>query len=102
MILEAVFLDLRAADPRTCADFETAFRQASPFIASSPGYLGHTLQRRIEAPGRYLLLVEWATLEDHTVGFRRSPAYQEWRALLHPFYDRLPVVEHFALVDLDG
>ena len=102
MILEAVFLDLRAADPETCADFEATFRRASPLIASSPGYLTHTLQRRTEAPGRYLLLVEWTTLEDHIVGFRQSPAYKEWRALLHPFYDPFPVVEHFERVDLDG
>ena len=100
MILEAVILDLRADDPGTCAAFEEAFRRATPLIAASPGYQAHTLQRRTEAPGRYLLLVEWATLEDHTVGFRQSPAYGEWRALLHPFYDPFPTVEHFERVDL--
>jgi heme-degrading monooxygenase HmoA len=100
MILEAALLDLRAADPATAAAFEDAFRRASPLIASTPGYLGHMLQRRTDAPGRYLLLVEWETVEAHTVGFRRSAAYQEWRALLHHFYDPFPVVEHFEAVDL--
>ena len=100
MILEAAVLDLRASDPATCQAFEAAFRQASSLIAASPGYLGHRLERRVEAPGRYLLLVEWATLADHTVGFRQSTAYEEWRALLHPFYDPFPTVEHFERVDL--
>lgn len=102
MILEAAILDLRASDPETCRAFEAAFQQASPLIAASPGYRGHRLERRIEAPGRYLLLVEWETLQDHTVGFRQSAAYQEWRMLLHPFYDPFPTVEHFQRVDLPG
>ena len=103
MIREAALLDLRSADPETCRAFEAAFRQASPLIAASPGYLGHTLGRRLEAPGRYLLLVEWKTLEDHTIGFRQSAAYQEWKGLLHHFYDPFPTVEHFEQVGpIDG
>ena len=100
MILEAALLDLRVGDDDTVRAFEAAFRQASPLIAASPGYIRHTLHRRIEAPGRYLLLVEWESLEAHTVGFRQSAAYQEWRRLLHPFYDPFPTVEHFQPVDL--
>lgn len=100
MILEDAILDLRASDPATCRAFEDAFRQASPLIAGSPGYLSHRLERRIEAPGRYLLLVEWETLTNHMVGFRQSAAYQEWRSLLHHFYDPFPTVEHFERVDL--
>lgn len=100
MILEAAILDLRADDQETCDAFEAAFRRASPLIAASPGYRSHRLERRLEAPGRYLLLVEWETLEDHTVGFRGSAAYQQWRALLHGFYDPFPTVEHFTQVDL--
>ena len=99
MILEAALLDLRDDDAATGVAFEDAFRRATPLIASVPGYLRHTLRRRTEAPGRYLLLVEWETLEAHTVGFRQSPAYAEWRALLHHFYDPFPVVEHFTAVD---
>ena len=78
--------------------FETAFAQAQPIIASMPGFLSLSLSRSIESPGTYLLLVEWGTLEDHTVGFRGSPEYQQWRALLHRFYEPFPVVEHYNLV----
>lgn len=97
MILEAVVLPVIAGRE---AEFEAAFREASPIIASMPGYLGHELQRCIETPSRYLLLVRWETLEAHTVGFRGSPEYQRWRALLHHFYDPFPVVEHFEAVPL--
>ncbi len=97
MILEAVFLPV-IADRE--AEFEAAFRQASPIIASMPGYMGHELQRCIETPGKYLLLVRWETLEDHTVGFRQSPQYQDWKRLLHHFYDPFPTVEHFERVAL--
>lgn len=98
MILEAVFLPVIAGRQ---AEFEAAFRQASPIIASMQGYISHELQRCIEQPGKYLLLVRWQTLEDHTVGFRQSPEYQQWRALLHHFYDPFPTVEHFERVDLE-
>jgi heme-degrading monooxygenase HmoA len=97
MILEAVLLQVK---PGQDAAYEAAFRQASPIIAATPGYIRHTLQRCVETPGRYLLLVEWETLEAHTVGFRGSPAYQEWKALLHHFYDPFPTVEHFERVEL--
>ncbi len=62
------------------------------------GYHGHELQRCLEAPGKYLLLVRWERLEDHTVGFRQSPQYADWRQLLHHFYDPFPTVEHFVTV----
>lgn len=97
MILEAVFLPVI---PGREAEFEAAFKQASPIIASMKGYINHELQRCIEAPSKYLLLVRWETLEDHTVGFRGSPQYQEWRKLLHHFYDPFPTVEHFQKIDL--
>ena len=60
-----------------------------------PGCLSVSLSRSLESPSSYLLLVEWAELRDHTVGFRQSPQYQDWRALLHHFYAPLPTVEHF-------
>lgn len=94
-VLEAAYLQVRAGQERA---FEQAFKQASPLIAATAGYAGHTLQRCLEVPGRYLLLVQWQTLEAHTVGFRQSPQYQQWRALLHHFYDPFPVVEHFETV----
>lgn len=99
MILEAAMLQVRAGSE---ADFEAAFRRASPIIASMKGYRSHELQRCLESPGKYLLLVRWERLEDHVTGFRRSPEYQEWRRLLHHFYDPFPVVEHFEQVVLDG
>ena len=95
MILEVATLDVRPGQERA---FETAFTHASLIIAQIDGYLSHRLQRCIENPSRYLLLVEWQTLEDHTVGFRQSTNYQEWKRLLHHFYDPFPTVEHYTLV----
>ena len=95
MILESGFLSVKTGQS---AEFEAAFRTASPIIASMHGYIRHELQRCIELPDRYLLLVWWETLEDHTVGFRGSAEYQEWRKLLHHFYDPFPTIEHFTLV----
>lgn len=92
MILETVILNVK---PGQGAAFEAATREAAPLIAASPGYITHEIRRCIETPDRYLLLVSWQTLEDHTVGFRGSAAYQEWRRLLHHFYEPLPTVEHY-------
>jgi heme-degrading monooxygenase HmoA len=97
MVLEAVILNVRTGMDE---QFERAFRQAAPIIASIEGCLRHSLQRCLETPGRYLLLVEWETLEDHTVGFRQSEQYQQWKSLLHHFYDPFPLVEHFERIDL--
>ncbi len=83
-------------------DFEAAFAQAAPLISDMPGFRGLTLSRCVEDDGSYLLLVEWDRLEDHTVGFRESPEYQEWRRLLHPFYDPAPTVLHFQPVARAG
>lgn len=95
MILEIAQLQVRAGAREA---FEAAFRKAAPIIASMKGYLGHELQHCLEIDHRYVLLVRWQTLEDHTIGFRGSPQYQEWRALLHHFYDPFPTVEHFVSV----
>jgi heme-degrading monooxygenase HmoA len=98
IILEAAMLNVKAGRE---GEFEAAFRSASRIIASMPGYLSHELHRCLEVSGKYLLLVRWERLEDHTVGFRRSPEYQEWKMLLHHFYEPFPTVEHFAQVELD-
>lgn len=66
------------------------------------GYVSHELQSCIEDGNKYLLLVQWETLEDHTEGFRGSPEYQEWRKLLHHFYDPFPVVEHYTSTQAYG
>ncbi|SDF40693.1 Heme-degrading monooxygenase HmoA [Blastococcus aurantiacus] len=95
MILEHALL---AVEPARSTAFEAAFRQARTLIAGMPGFRRLSLSRCLEREDRYLLLVEWDRLEDHTEGFRGSPAYQEWKALLHSFYDPFPVVEHFATV----
>jgi heme-degrading monooxygenase HmoA len=80
------------------AAFEAALSEAVPIIAGSPGFVGLTVSRGVESPSHYLLLVEWESLEAHTEGFRGSPAYERWRALLHHFYDPFPDVQHFAQV----
>jgi heme-degrading monooxygenase HmoA len=67
-----------------------------------PGYLSHELQRCVERPSEYILLVRWATLEAHEQGFRRSPQYAEWKRLLHHFYDPFPTVSHYRLVAGSG
>ncbi|MGB3762494.1 MAG: antibiotic biosynthesis monooxygenase, partial [Ornithinimicrobium sp.] len=79
-------------------DFEAAFRRAKEIIARMPGFRSLTLSRCLEQASTYLLLVEWDSLEDHTVGFRSSQDYQEWRQLLHHFYEPFPVVEHYEQV----
>src|SRR5688500_13254635 len=95
MILEAAFLQVKAGQAEA---FEAAFREASPIIASMKGYIRNELQNCLEVENKYLLLVQWETLEDHTVGFRASAEYQNWKALLHHFYEPFPTVEHFSLV----
>ena len=95
MVLEHALLSVR---PGREADFEVAFGRAEQLIAGMPGFEGLTLSRCLERPGTYLLLVRWRRLEDHTEGFRSSPSYQEWRALLHHFYDPFPTVEHYEQV----
>ncbi|MFC4637462.1 antibiotic biosynthesis monooxygenase family protein [Deinococcus hohokamensis] len=95
--MELALLPIR---PGQTASFEAAFREAQPLLAVQPGYVRHELQRCLEDDHRYVLLVWWQTLEDHTVGFRGSPEYAQWRALLHPFYEPFPLVEHFSPVPL--
>lgn len=95
MILEVAILDIK---PGMEPDFESSFARAQKIISGMPGYISHELQHCLEKSNRYILLVNWETLEHHTVGFRESPQYQEWRSLLHHFYDPFPVVQHFSPV----
>lgn len=94
MILEHAVLPVI---PGCEAEFLEAFRQARPIIASMPGFIDLSLNRGIERPNRFLLLVRWETLEAHTVGFRQSAEYLRWKALLHHFYDPFPEVDHFTV-----
>ena len=95
MILEVAILDVI---PQQEKEFEAAFEKASGIISSMPGYVSHQLQHCVEKQSRYILLVNWETLGDHTVGFRGSEGYQEWKKLLHHFYDPFPTVEHYEMV----
>ncbi len=95
VILEIASLQVRAGQH---AQFEAAFLQAQKIISSMPGYLSHELQRCIEHESQYMLLVRWRSIEDHETGFRKSPQYLQWKALLHHFYDPFPVVWHYEVV----
>ena len=81
-------------------DFEKTFKQASTIISSMDGYLSHELHKCIEVEGKYLLLVRWENLEYHTIGFRSSSEYQQWKKMLHHFYEPFPIVEHFEQVNI--
>lgn len=94
MILEVATINIK---PGTNADFETNLQAAQAVISQSKGYLGHQFQHCIEEPTRYVLLIRWASLEAHTEGFRGSPLFQEWRALIGPFFEVPPAVEHYTL-----
>jgi len=95
MILEHALLDVV---PGQESAFDDAFAQAKTIIASMPGFRSLRLSRCIEEQSRYLLLVEWDRLEDHTEGFRGSTEYEQWRALLHHFYEPFPTVAHYESV----
>ena len=92
MVLEHAVLDVV---PGQEAAFEVEFSKAKDIISAAAGFRSLRLARCLEQPSRYLLLVEWERLEDHTEGFRGSAAYQEWRRLLHHFYDPFPTVDHY-------
>jgi heme-degrading monooxygenase HmoA len=90
-VLEHVLLTI---DPAQAPSYEAAFAEARPLIEGQPGCQGARLVRVLETPGRYVLLVEWATLEDHLEGFRSSPEFLRWRELLQHFYVTAAEVEH--------
>jgi heme-degrading monooxygenase HmoA len=94
MILELAILNVI---PEKTSEFEASFKTAQVIISSMKGYRGHQLQICLEVPHRYILLVHWEKLEDHTVGFRESAGYQEWKRLLHHYYSPFPLVEHYSL-----
>ena len=95
MILEVA--DIRIT-PGKNAEFEAAIVQGlGKVVAKATGYLGHKVQKGIESPDRYLLMITWRTLENHTVDFRQGPLFPQWRAIVGPFFAGPPAVEHFAL-----
>ena len=94
MILEAAIIDIK---PGTSKDFETSLEKAQFVISKSKGYIGHQFQKCIEQDNRYLLLIRWQTLDDHTKGFRGSELFKEWRALIGPFFETPPQVQHYEV-----
>ena len=95
MVLEHALLKIHPGDS---ASFERDFQTAGAYIRSIEGYLGHSLHRDQDRPGTYLLLVRWRLRTDHEIGFRKSEAYQQWKALLHPYYHPMPTVAYFDQV----
>ncbi|WP_028310793.1 antibiotic biosynthesis monooxygenase family protein [Derxia gummosa] len=96
MILELADLQIQ---PGRQAEFDAAIEHGlRTVISKAKGFSGAKVQKGIESPERYLLMIQWATLENHTVDFRESPAFGEWRAIVGPFFARPPVVEHFGLL----
>jgi len=95
LVLEVAILNVRQGQG---ASFEAAFAAAESIIAAASGYQRHELRRCLERADRYILLVWWDTTESHTLKFRGSPPYQQWKALLHHFYDPFPEVEHYLSV----
>lgn len=96
MILELA--DIRIQPGQQAAFDEAIERGLRTVIADAKGFQGFKVNKGIESPERYILQIFWATLEDHTVGFRQSPAFAEWRAIVGPFFAGPPVVEHFELL----
>jgi heme-degrading monooxygenase HmoA len=96
MILELA--DIRIL-PGKQADFDSAItRGVELAISNATGFRGYKINKSVESPERYVLMIYWETLENHTVDFRESAAFQEWRALVGPFFAAAPVVEHFTLL----
>ncbi len=96
MIVERVLMPVT---PGSEADFEAAMTQARVVVAQAKGFRSIRVTRGIESPSTYLLLIEWDTVEDHMVGFRESEAFQQWRALIGPFFAEPPAVEHYTPID---
>lgn len=95
MILEIAILYVKTGQEKC---FEKDFEIAGQYISSINGYIKHSLRKCIEQENKYILLVDWEKLEDHTINFRQSEAYLEWKKLLHHYYDPFPVVEHYETI----
>ena len=95
MILELA--DMRIHPGQNAAFEEAIARGLKTVISKAPGFQAYAVQRGIESPQRYLLQIRWATLEDHTVAFRGSELFTQWRAIVGAFFAGAPTVEHFEL-----
>lgn len=92
MVLEVAILNVRDGK---AVEFQAAFAEAQSIISGMPGYISHELRRCVETANQYILLVRWQRLKDHTEGFRQSSEYEDWKRLLHHFYEPFPTVEHY-------
>jgi len=95
MILEVAILHIKKGQS---SDFENVFNNAQEIISSMKGYISHELRKCIEEENKYILLVNWETIEDHEIGFRKSDEYKDWTRLLHHFYEPFPTVEHYKQI----
>ena len=96
MILEHADIHI---DPQQAAAFEEAIeRGVRTVVSKAKGFQSFKVNRSVETPGRYILNIYWDTLEDHTVGFRESNAFAEWRTIVGSFFKQPPVVEHMEMV----
>ncbi|MGZ9584470.1 antibiotic biosynthesis monooxygenase family protein [Paenibacillus marinisediminis] len=95
MILEVAVLRVK---PGSINEFESSFRKASKILAGMRGYIHHELYKCVQEDLKYILLVKWNSIKDHKVGFGQSPEYEEWKALLHHYYDPMPVEEHYVQI----
>jgi heme-degrading monooxygenase HmoA len=98
MVLEHA--DFRIPPGQQAAFEEAIARGIATVISQAQGFRRAQVHRSIENPERYVLTIEWDTLEDHTVGFRGGPLFPAWRAIVGPFFAAPPVVEHFESVAL--
>lgn len=94
MVLEIATVDIMQG---TNKEFEEALQKAQSVISQSHGYIGHQFQKCMEQANRYVLLIRWETLDDHTKGFRESELFKEWRALIGPYFETPPFVQHYEL-----
>jgi len=94
MVLEHVEIKI---DPDLTESYQRAFEEARPQVQCQPGCKSCRLLPSLNDPGQFLLLIEWETKEHHTEGFRKSPEYQEWSRLLHPFYETFPTVAYYLI-----
>ncbi|MBJ6360381.1 antibiotic biosynthesis monooxygenase family protein [Paenibacillus sp. GCM10012307] len=95
MILEVAILIVQ---PGKSSDFESQFRKAARLIASTRGYISHDLQKCVEVRDKYLLIVQWESIKAHSVGFKTSPLYEEWKAMLEPYFEEPPLEEHYIRI----
>ncbi|WP_221793792.1 antibiotic biosynthesis monooxygenase family protein [Aquisediminimonas sediminicola] len=91
MIIEIALITI---DPTQAHAFEHAVAQARDIFQTAEGCRGMRLERMIEDPAKYMLRIQWDSLEHHMVTFRNSEGFQAWRALASPFFVAAPVVEH--------